>query len=467
MDELLTVAQMRAAEMSHGDLFGLMHRAGEAVAVAAAAMVPAAARIAVLCGPGNNGGDGFVAGRALREAGFVVTLGLLGERSALRGDAARAAALWDGPVQPAVVPAGAALVVDALFGAGLNRAPAGEAATLIAAVNASGVPVLAVDVPSGLDADTGLATGACIQASRTITFHRRKPGHLLLPGRGLCGAVVVADLGLAETPGTLHANTPALWAAAWPGHAADTHKFRRGACLVWSGPEFATGAARLAAQAALRVGAGIVTLMGEAPALRAHAAHVTAILLAENTALAAHLADPRLGACIIGPGAGRGPATRDAALAMLRAGHATVLDADALTSLASRPIPGRAVLTPHEGEFRTLFPDLTGPRLERTRAATRACGQVVLLKGPDTVIAAPDGRAAINENAPHWLATAGSGDVLAGIIGGLLAQGMPCFEAACAGVWLHGAAGTECGPCLTADDLEAGLRQALLSLPAR
>jgi len=260
--------------------------------------------------------------------------------------------------------------------------------------------------------------------------------------------------------GQLLENGPALWRDAWPEPAVDGHKYCRGACLVWSGPEFATGAARLAARAALRVGAGVVTLMGEAAALRIHAAHVSAILLAEAAGLAAALAEPRLTACVIGPGAGRGEATRAAALAMLGSGRPVVLDADALTSLThDLPLPpGSAVLTPHVGEFEALFPDAPD-----APAAARVAGQVVVLKGRCSVIAAPDGRAAINGNAPPWLATAGAGDVLAGMIGGLLAQGMPCFEAACAGVWLHGAAGMAAGPHLTAEDLEPALRQVLVS----
>ena len=259
--------------------------------------------------------------------------------------------------------------------------------------------------------------------------------------------------------GRLLENGPALWRDAWPEPAADAHKYRRGACLVWSGPEFATGAARLAARAALRVGAGVVTLMGEAPALRIHAAHVSAMLLAEAGGLAAALAEPRLTACVIGPGAGRGEATRAVALAMLGSGRPVVLDADALTSVTrDLPLPGRAVLTPHAGEFRALFREQAD-----APAAARLAGQVVVLKGPRSIIASPDGRAALNGNAPRWLATAGSGDVLAGIIGGLLAQGMPCFEAACAGVWLHGAAGMAAGPHLTAEDLEPALRQVLVS----
>jgi hydroxyethylthiazole kinase-like uncharacterized protein yjeF len=257
--------------------------------------------------------------------------------------------------------------------------------------------------------------------------------------------------------GQLLENGPALWRDAWPEPAVDGHKYCRGACLVWSGPEFATGAARLAARAALRVGAGVVTLMGEAAALRVHAGHVSAILLAEAAGLAAALAEPRLTACVIGPGAGRGEATRAAALAMLGSGRPVVLDADALTSLTGElPLPGRAVLTPHAGEFRALFPDQPD-----APAAARAAGQVVVLKGPRTVIAAPDGRAAINGNAPRWLATAGSGDVLAGFVAGLIAQGMDSFEAACAGAWLHADAADLHGPGLISEDLP-GLMPAVL-----
>lgn len=255
-------------------------------------------------------------------------------------------------------------------------------------------------------------------------------------------------------------NTPALWSGAWPRPDPSGHKYDRGACLVWSGPEFATGAARLSARAALRVGAGVVTLMGGAAALRVHAAHVTAIMLAEPARLGPMLADPRLTACMIGPGAGVGEVTRDAALAMLC--KPCVLDADALTSLAGAlpAFEARHVLTPHEGEFARIFPALGGDRLARAQAAAR-CGATIVLKGSETIIAAPDGRIAINRNAPHWLATAGSGDVLAGIIGGLLAQGMPGFEAACGAAWLHGEAGREAGTHLTADDLEGALRAVL------
>ena len=470
--EILSVAQMRAAEMTamaQGTSgFALMRLAGEAVALQAAAMVPPGARIDVLCGPGNNGGDGFVAARALRERGFTPRLSLLGEPCALRGDAALAAREWAGPVERAQALGGGALVIDALFGAGLNRPPAGAAAAWIEAVNAQPAPVLAVDVPSGLDADSGQPLGPCIRARRTVTFHRPRPGHVLLPGAGFCGRLVVAGIGLAPSAADTWRNGPALWHAAWPRHASDTHKYRRGACMVWTGPEFATGAARLSALAALRTGAGIVTLAGAPEALRIHAAHVTAILLVVAEHPAGLLDDPRLSACIIGPGAGTGEATRASALAMLRSGKPTVLDADALTSFAGDPgavrdaIRGIAVLTPHEGEFRRLFPAIDdASKLERAREAARVSGATVLLKGPDTVIASPDGRAAISTHGPHWLASAGSGDVLAGIIGGLLAQGMPGFEAAAAAAWLHAEAGRHAGAHLVAEDLLVSLRAIL------
>ncbi|RVT97141.1 NAD(P)H-hydrate dehydratase [Rhodovarius crocodyli] len=440
--------------------FTLMRRAAAAVAREAAAMAPHGARVAVLCGPGNNGGDGFVAAALLREAGYAVSVHLLGEAGRLKGDAAEAARLWAGPVEgPALPPA--ALLVDALFGIGLNRAPEGAAAAAIAAMNAHGAPILAVDVPSGLDADTGTAPGVAVQAARTVTFHTAKPGHLLLPGRDLCGALVVADIGLPETPGRLFRNATALWGPHWPRPRGHSHKYTRGACLVWSGPSLATGAARLSAMTALRAGAGIVTLAGDHAALTEHAAHVTAPLLRVAEMPAELLADPRLTACLIGPGAGVNPATLARVEQLLACDRALVLDADALTVLAGRPEalrrPHPTVLTPHEGEFRTLFGPLPGPKHERALAAARASGSVVILKGADTVIAAPDGRAAINDNAPPWLATAGSGDVLAGLVAGLLAQGMPAFEAACAAVFLHGAASTEAGPHLTAEDLPAAL----------
>lgn len=468
----------------------LMENAGRAVADAAQDMVQNAAgkigrdaSIFVLCGPGNNGGDGLVAARHLQARGLPVEVLLLGAREAFRGDAAAMAARWDGPCAHWSAKAldKAGLIVDALFGAGLSRPLDGEAACAVEAANKSPAPILAVDVPSGLDGDTGQAEGPVIRARRTVTFFRRKPGHLLLPGRRLCGQVLVADIGIPEAvleeivPKTF-ANAECLWLRSFPWPRLEGHKYHRGHAVVVSGGAWATGAARLAARGALRAGAGLVTLASGRDALAVNAAHLTAIMLKPvDTAadLAALLADSRYNAVLLGPNAGVGEHTRTLSRAALASGAAVVLDADALTSsagalpaLCHTPAPeGRpAVLTPHEGEFARAFPGLRGSKLERARAAAAATGAVLLLKGADTVVAAPDGRAAINGNAPPWLATAGSGDVLAGIITGLLAQGMPAFEAASAAVWLHGAAAAAFGPGLVAEDLPEVLPQVLRAL---
>lgn len=264
-------------------------------------------------------------------------------------------------------------------------------------------------------------------------------------------------------------NGPALFGDFLPARALDDHKYSRGAALVLSGPELATGASRLTALAALRIGAGLVSLAGEAAALRIHAAHVTSVMLKPTETLEdwqALIAEPRVKALCLGPGAGIDRRTRGFAFAALAAGPAVVLDADALRALAGQvprlkraatALPRAAVLTPHEGEFAALFPEIAGTRAERAVAAAQASGAVVILKGPESVIAAPDGRLAVNRHAPPTLATAGSGDVLAGILTGLLAQGMPGFEAACAACWLHGEAAGLCGPRPIADDLCAAL----------
>jgi ADP-dependent NAD(P)H-hydrate dehydratase / NAD(P)H-hydrate epimerase len=483
VQDILTVEQMREADrlaIADGIAgIALMENAGWAIAEQAGKMVSQGSAIAIVCGPGNNGGDGFVAARLLRQRGFGINVTLLGQRSALQGDAALAAARWDGEVHDAAAfaPDRADLIVDALFGTGLTHAPDGAAVDLIARINSGGRPVLAVDLPSGLDGDTGRPLGPVIKATATVTFFRLKPCHLLVPGRQLCGEVIVADIGIpsdaAITPApALWHNTPELWQAILPPEDITTHKYRRGACLVWSGPALSTGASRLAATAALRAGAGIVRLAGPREALMVHAAHVTSIMLRETrdaAGFASALDDRRIGAVVIGPAAGVGPGTQEIVSTALETGRNCVLDADALTSFAGQI--GRlseqikthrrdVVLTPHEGEYLELFGeyDQAASKVERARDAARLTGAVVVLKGPDTVIAAPDGRAAINDNAPPWLATAGSGDVLAGLIGGLLAQGVPGFEAACAGVWWHGALGQHAGRGLIADDLIEALR---------
>jgi len=482
MHELLTAAEMAEADRRTiaGGLPGmtLMEAAGRAVADGAAALAPEGP-VVVVAGPGNNGGDGFVAARRLLAAGRDVRVVLLGEPERLKGDARVAFERWPGEALPAGddLPA-AALVVDALFGAGLARPLEGRAARLVAAVDRA-AKVLAVDLPSGIDADTGAALGTAVRADATVTFFRKKPGHLLYPGRGHCGRLTVADIGIG--PAVLgpiapraFENLPALWQAAVRPPAPEDHKYRRGHALVVSGPMARTGAARLAAGAALRAGAGLVTLLSPPDALAVNAAHLTAVMLRRldgPEALADALAEPRARAVTIGPALGTGPAERALVAAALAAPTALVLDADGLTLWEDAPetlfaaIAARTastLLTPHEGEFARLFPDLADrPRPERARAAAARTGATLILKGPDSVIAAPDGRIAINANAPPWLATAGSGDVLAGIACGLLAQGADGFAAASAATWLHGAAGAEAGPGLTAEDLDPALRPVL------
>lgn len=485
MAELLTAAEMgrcdRLTIMAGTPGIVLMEAAGRAVAEGAARLAPEGP-VLVLAGPGNNGGDGFVAARLLAEAGRPVRLMLLGDEARLRGDAAEARARWTGGVEPAALPLPpAAVVIDALFGAGLDRPLAGRAAELVAAMNAGPAPVLAVDVPSGLVADDGRPLGPCVRAAATVTFFRLKPGHLLYPGRGLCGTVTLADIGipaavLAEVTPRTWENTPALWRAALPAPDPAGHKYRRGHVLAVSGPMARTGAARLAAGAALRV-AGLATLASPGGALAVNAAHLTAVMLrrCDGAAdLARLLADPRFTAVAIGPALGTDEGAQALVRAALGSTAAVALDADGLTAFAADPAPlfaavsGRVapvVMTPHEGEFARLFPDLGDlSRPARARAAAARSGAVVVLKGPDTVIAAPDGRLAINANAPPWLATAGSGDVLTGLVAGIAAQGAPGFEAACAAVWLHGAAGAEAGPGLTAEDLAPALRPVLARL---
>ncbi|MCX5479478.1 NAD(P)H-hydrate dehydratase [Kaistia geumhonensis] len=481
MIELLTPAEISAADAatirSGTPGYTLMKAAGRAVADIVSRS-PLGSRIAILCGPGNNGGDGFVAARLLSERGYRVTLGLLGERSALKGDAASAAADWKGEVLPAAALdlAAADVVVDALFGAGLARPLEGAAADTVRAINAAGARIVAVDLPSGVNGATGAVMGEAVRADETVTFFRAKPGHVLLPGRVLCGRLSIADIGIRDT--VLQAIAPSafrnrkeLWDSAFPVPRIDGHKYDKGHLVVVSGPAWHSGAARMAARAGLRIGAGLATIASPPDALPENAAHLTAIMLRpmEGAAgLAEILTDKRLDGVVLGPGLGGGQGTRALVEAALGSGAAVVLDADGISAFREAPqalfalIAGRAapvVMTPHDGEFARLFPDLAGEagKLQRAREAARRSGATVLLKGPDTVVASPDGRASIADNAPPFLATAGSGDVLSGMIGGLLCQKMPAFEAASAGAYLHGEAGSVLGRGLIAEDLPEAL----------
>ena len=476
-EEILTNAEMGKADtfaVAHGvPSLVLMENAGQAVADAIAARFKPCP-VTVLCGPGNNGGDGFVVARLLDEYGFTVRVAQDAEP---KGDAAAMSQKWKG-VRLALTPEaldGAKLVVDGLFGAGLSRPLERAYAQVVEALN--DLPVAAIDVPSGLSGDTGQPLGAVVvRAVLTVTFFRKKPGHLLLPGRALCGETVVADIGIPDEAANtrLHENTPALWRYPWP--RPEGHKYSRGHCVVVSGPAHATGAARLAARAALRVGAGLVSVASPPEAVAVNAAHLTAIMVKpfEGARGLTHLlSDRRFNAIALGPGLGVGAETAELVNVALRSGASVVLDADAITSfqddrgaLFSR-LHESCVLTPHDGEFERLFPGLldeSSSKVEAARTAARRAGCVVLLKGGDTVIAEKGGKAAVNANAPPSLATAGAGDVLTGLIGGLLAQDMIAFDAACAGAWLHGDAAGRFGPGLIAEDLPEVLPAVLAAL---
>jgi ADP-dependent NAD(P)H-hydrate dehydratase / NAD(P)H-hydrate epimerase len=530
MPDFLSSVLLTNSEMSEADRLTisggtpgsvLMENAGAAVALQAAALLPRCRRVAVVCGPGNNGGDGFVAARLLAAPECSVEVGLLGVPERLHGDAAHAAKRWTGKIQAVEELAldAADLVIDALFGSGLARDLDGAAMALVLALNEwtlrTKKPILSIDVPSGIDGSSGQIRGVAIRAARTVTFFRRKPGHLLLPGRIHCGKTVVADIGIADSvlaaiaPKTF-VNGPSVWQQMFPVPHIGGNKYSRGHAVVVSGGLAHTGAARLAARGALRAGAGLVTVATPQEALCAHASALTAIMTrVSNSAddLTDLLADRRKNAVVMGPALGVGEETRAMVRAALTAAReqsaprrAVVLDADALTSFADdacslaqliRQRDGNAVLTPHDGEFARLFgrcrddedrwADLIGTghdvpslleklnsesKLDRARAAAALSGAVMILKGPDTVVASPEGLATIGEDLPAWLATAGSGDVLAGIVAALLAQSMPAFEAASAAVWLHGAAARHFGEGLISEDIPETLPGVLHALLA-
>jgi len=464
--ELLTVDECTAADRyaaAHGvATLELMEQAGRAVAdEIAKRWTPRP--IAVLCGPGNNGGDGFVAARRLKEAGASVHLALLGNRDKLAGEAAEAASRWKGSLSELTpdLLTGAELVIDALFGAGLARPLDGVAQAVVQALVHRRIDSLAVDVPSGLDGDSGAILGGAAPAQLTVTFCRAKPGHYLLPGRDYCGELLVADIGIADS--VVDRLSPRQWLNgpwAWrflPPQAGQ-HKYDRGHVLLLGGSRM-TGAARLAARAARRAGAGMATLLATEPALAIYAGDQPGLIVAPISELERYLADRRITAVLLGPGAGSGAATRKQVLEVLGRHKPCVLDADALSSFGGRPqdlftaIAGPALMTPHEGEFARIFPGIAGHKLARARAAAALGRCCLLLKGSDTVVASPDGRVLINANAPASLATAGAGDVLAGIALACLGQGMDPPEAGGAAAWLHGAAAARFGHGLIAEDL--------------
>jgi hydroxyethylthiazole kinase-like uncharacterized protein yjeF len=496
--DVLTPQEMAEADrltIAAGPLDGmaLMRNAAAAVASLMLKHFAHTARVHVLCGPGNNGGDGYVIARILAETGFFVSLWQEGRPKA-GSDAAAAAADCPIHAQPLASfnPENGSLVIDALYGAGLSKPLSRDAANAAEKAAALNLAVISVDLPSGVAGETGLVLGQSFRAAITVTFARKKPAHLLLPGRDLCGQIVVADIGIldsaiAGTGARCVENTPDAWLGAFPFPAIDAHKYRRGHVGVFSGEASATGAARLAAIAAARIGAGAVTVLSPSDAIAANAAHLTSVMLRKCDTLADALAffearHPR--ALVYGPGLRPEAATAEFLAELLEAEDlpkALIVDASGITSLVDRsqalfPLlqrPGapEVILTPHEGEFRGLFPDIAKGRdtskLAKARAAAARSGAVIVYKGADTVVAAPSGQAAINANGTPWLATAGSGDVLSGLCAGLVAQGMPAFEAACAAVWVHAEAAQRFGPGLIAEDLPSAVLPVIRDIFAR
>lgn len=517
MTELLTTAQMRAAEeaeIGSGVVSGLelMERAGQGVVAAIFERWPELAhtsqRALVLCGPGNNGGDGFVIARLLKEAGWQIDLLLFGDAARLPPDARTNHDRWIklGQVRPLEDPGALPddsvaeapdLIVDAIFGTGLTRALPEVVTRTLSRISQGmagrdrQVPCVAVDIPSGLSSDTGRALGCPMSFDLAVTFHSAKLGHYLADGPALCGALRIADIGLRrqalpEPPaaGIVRLTRPPEGLGRSGGH-----KYTHGHAVILSGGAGRTGAARLAARGALRIGAGLVTLGVPGAAQLEVASQVTAIMLArvdDAAGLSDLLGDARLNALCIGPGLGLKDHQASLVEAALKSGRPTVLDADALSLISGSgalfaALHAGCVLTPHEGEFARLFPDIAqrlgdesvggGPafsKVDAAREAARRAGCVVLLKGPDTIIAAPDGRCAINasvyDRAAPWLATAGSGDVLAGLITGLLARGFDTMRAAEAGAWLHTQCAIRFGPGLIAEDVPEELPAVLRAL---
>jgi hydroxyethylthiazole kinase-like uncharacterized protein yjeF len=468
--------------------YSLMENAGLAVADAVQALAGSPCRVVVLAGPGNNGGDGAIAAVELDSLEYEVHVVRIVTEQKSYGDANRAFQSWHHPIEiislneielsdtTSTLILSADVVVDAMFGAGLTRPLSGIVAAMVKLVNDGPAQVVAVDVPSGLSGNTHNVNGPCVEAELTVTFFLHKPAHFLYPGRQLCGSVLLAQIGLDNEQLDQHEpncylNEPAVFYSMMPRINTIGHKFHRGHVLVRSGPVESTGAARLSAETALRCGAGLVTVATSHDALLVNAAHLTAVMLKccdTEHAWKEQLADPRITTVVVGPGNGISEGTRNSVISSLESEKQCVLDADALSCWSDNnwrhefmkvmaSTTASVVLTPHAGEFEHLFGNLSDEqfpsKLHKALEAASQSRAVIVYKGADTVVASPDGRSSINANAPPWLATAGTGDVLAGLIAALLAQGMPPFEASCAAVWLHGAAAESLGYPLCSEDL--------------
>ena len=489
MYELLTPSQMALADqltINNGyPGIDLMENAGRAVVDTLNQQYANAERVLIVCGTGNNGGDGFVAARQLADQGKTVKVFIFGDITRISGDAELALARIDRSMIIAELPEIEAfdVIIDAILGAGLDRDVTGPLAETIDLINNSGKPIISVDLPSGIDGRTGRVMGTAIKAMHTVTFFRYKPGHMLFPGRGNCGTRSLHQIGIEadvikHTGTSSIRNDPKVWMDQYPVPSIDAHKYDRGHTLVLSGPPTATGAARLLAGAALRSGSGLVTIASPTDAIPINAAHLTSVMLqkADNPKdLKNLLKDKRFNCVALGPGMPPDKQTMAMVKQVLELQRKTVLDAGALTAFAGKPEtlfkhieknPSDTFLTPHEGEFVRLFPDefTMDSKIDKALSAAKRSGAIVVLKGPDTIVASPSGQVSVSDNAPPWLATAGSGDVLAGIIAGLASQGMPGFHAANAAVWLHGDAANRLGPGMISSDLDQGLHQSIKAL---
>ncbi len=444
---VLTAAEMRAAEdaaIAGGtSVDTLMQRAGAGIADAVRRLA-GVSDVLILCGPGNNGGDGYVAAARLHAAGRSVRVAAAAEPRTPAAIAARA--LWTGVVEPLATAASAPVLVDALFGTGLSRPLDAEAGAALNRLTRQANLTIAIDLPSGVATDDGTVFGEVPAFHVTLALGAAKPAHLLQPAAARCGTVRVIPIGVAIDSATQVVSPPDLSAP-----PVDAHKFTRGMVAVLRGRM--AGAAQLAASAAMHAGAGYVELLGATIPAAPHA-------LVRRRLDAEALADHRIGAVLIGPGLGRDDDARALLEQVLATEHPLVVDGDALHLVTPEQLRERRaplILTPHAGEFAVLFGALAGSKLAAARAAAARAQATVVFKGPDTVVAAPDGPAIMAGAAPSWLSTAGSGDVLAGAIAALLAGGRRPLDAAAAGVWLHAEAARRLGPAFIADDLAVAL----------
>lgn len=481
MFEVLTADEMKKADAAAiaGGISGitLMEQAGAAVA-STIIQKTEPCPVLVLCGPGNNGGDGFIAAARLKKAGWNVRVACTVKKSALKGDAALAAKEWEGEPESLNSNLGvkdAGLIIDAVFGTNFAGALPPEIVTLFDKIRAKKLLVAAVDVPSGMDATTGVTAVGVLKADMTITFCRKKLAHVLMPSKSFCGRLHVALIGVTDQivaglKTSVFENDPGLWLRDFPVPGPESHKYSRGHALIYGGPQ-RTGAACLAAFAAQRAGAGVVTITSLPDSAYIYKQYRASLMVDEWCTpedFKALLRDERRNTILLGPGAGLNDSFKENVETALLFNKTAVLDADIFSAFKDSPkdlfsklSPDKHILSPHEGEFERLFGVLEGNKLERARKAAKTANAIVLLKGADTIIAAPDGTAIIHANAPSTLATAGSGDVLAGLMTGLMAQGMSPFSAAAAGAWLHAESARNFGLGLTAEDIINHIPQAL------